>query len=88
MSKMQLKLGSKLSEVKARFFQIIGFDIMFDEKGQGYVLEINSGPSLSIYHKDEISEKKVVSDLDLHVKQTVVEEAIQISSQSAEVIVY
>ena len=60
---------------------MVGFDIMFDVNKEAWVLEINAAPSLSVSAKDPVSEKKTVSELDLHVKQAVVSEAIHIAAQ-------
>ncbi len=53
---------------------------MFDDKNEAWVLEINSGPSLGIHGKDELTDKKKIQELDLHVKKAVVEDAIRIAS--------
>ena len=32
-------------------FHVLGCDVMFDERGKAYLLEVNANPSLSIGHK-------------------------------------
>ena len=40
-------------EVKGKPFQILGFDLLIDQKLKAWILEINDHPSLNIYFEKE-----------------------------------
>jgi len=54
---------------------------MFDSNLKPWLLEINGNPSLNMEHKIEKG-KKVVSPVDLYIKEKVVEGAIEIVMMS------
>ena len=68
---------------KADCFQIIGVDIMFDEKCRPWLLEINGNPSLNQDHKldpDNPDSETVVSPIDKLIKGAVLEGTVEIVS--------
>jgi len=72
------KTGSKNNN---RFFQILGFDIMFDTDLAPWLFEVNSYPSMDIfYEKDNLdgTVEKASSAVDEMVKGTVFSEAAKI----------
>jgi len=62
-------------------FQLFGFDILLDENLDGWLLEINAAPALSITHEKilENTEKLFeISAVDLFVKSQIIEDSLQI----------
>ena len=69
-------------------FQILGFDIMFDENLKAWLLELNSYPSLSMYSEIDTPTGeyvKTVSELDKYVKFIVIQDAIKLARKSSKV---
>lgn len=47
----------------SRFSQLVGFDVMFDDHGKAWLLEVNNSPSLRVdYPVDEEVKSRVMSD--------------------------
>lgn len=62
-------------------FHILGFDMLLDDQGTPYLLEVNSSPSLDINYEIEIRPgvtETHLSELDYYVKRSVVEDAINL----------
>ncbi|CAI2365616.1 unnamed protein product [Moneuplotes crassus] len=71
----------KSVEHNKKFYQILGFDIMFDDEFNGWLFEVNSYPSMDIfYHKDKSdgTYDKEKSEIDERVKSTIFAEAARI----------
>lgn len=73
-----------------KFYQILGFDIMFDEDFNAWLFEVNAYPSMDIfYHKDKSdgTYEKENSEIDEIIKSTIFEETakILISKQESQV---
>ena len=49
-------------------FHIIGLDVIMDEQGKPWILEINANPSLNIEAKSQKEKNDNISPIDLHVK--------------------
>lgn len=73
---------------KGNPFQILGIDVLVDEKGKAWVLEINDHPSLNIYFDKEFMNnvKKPSEDdicpVDLYVKSRLVTDVIDLCCKS------
>jgi tubulin polyglutamylase TTLL11 len=62
-------------------FHILGFDMLLDDQGTPYLLEVNSSPSLDINYEIEIRPgvtETHLSELDYYVKRSVVEDAVNL----------
>lgn len=62
-------------------FQIIGIDIMLDEDCNAWLMEINANPSMNMYlEKQNIygGKEKILSELDKHLKTTILQDAFHI----------
>jgi hypothetical protein len=73
-----------------KFFQILGFDIMFDEDLNAWLFEVNSHPSLNICHNAYSSDGTEIeepSEVDERVKGTIFAETVKIliSKQKSDV---
>ena len=67
-------------------FNILGFDLIIDEKLKVWVLEVNDHPSLDIYFKKEFMggpkpTEEDICPVDFYVKSRVVRDAVAIASQ-------
>ena len=74
-----------------RTFQIIGFDIMFDETGIPWLLELNSNPSLNIFLEiDKLpgDTLKEISEIDKYVKMKAAQDAISLVKKKYNVNIY
>mmetsp|Transcript_23464 Transcript_23464/g.20841 ORF Transcript_23464/g.20841 Transcript_23464/m.20841 type:complete len:215 (-) Transcript_23464:21-665(-) len=74
---------TKMKEVKHnnKFYQILGFDIMFDEHFNPWLFEVNAYPSMDIfYHKDKAdgTYEKEGSQVDETVKSAIFVEAAKL----------
>ncbi|KAL4508036.1 hypothetical protein ABPG72_021409 [Tetrahymena utriculariae] len=72
---------------QAKRFHVLGFDILLDDKGKPWFLEVNANPSFNIEHEvyQPDGKKKVEqSPLDKYVKCRVVEDAIFIVNKKIE----
>jgi len=70
--------------LEGKYFQILGFDILVNEALDCYLLEINDHPSLDIYLEKDFmggGGPKTLSKIDLHVKKTVLKDAIKVSKK-------
>ncbi len=79
-----LAVASNNKQLEGKFFQVLGFDILADENLDCYLLEINDHPSLDIYlEKDFMGGglPKSLSKIDLHVKKTVIQDAIKVAKK-------
>lgn len=70
-------------EEDGKCFHIIGVDVIYDEKLRPWLLELNSGPSLSIeFDPEDYLETKrkepLISPIDLHVKSAIVKDAVKL----------
>ncbi|XP_053992585.1 uncharacterized protein LOC128883830 isoform X2 [Hylaeus volcanicus] len=61
---------------RQRCFQIVGFDILLDDTGRAWLLEVNSNPSLRTTFDDSDG----VSRIDHYIKYPLVKEALHIVS--------
>lgn len=64
-------------------FQILGFDLLFDDKLKVYLLEVNSHPSLAIDFDEPVPDKpgltkSILSQVDIDIKLPVVQNAFQL----------
>lgn len=63
-------------------FHIFGIDILFDQQGKGWLMEINASPSMNMYtvnnSEDDEEAKVVLSKLDQQVKTLAISDAIKI----------
>ncbi len=75
------------SAVKAnRVFQIFGFDILFDDKLNAWLLEINANPSMNMNYevdKSDGSKLSLLSPIDQYVKQRVITDTIKVMKSKA-----
>ena len=65
----------------AKCFQIIGIDILLDERLKPWLLEINGNPSMNIEHSidpENPESEKEVSPVDIFIKEKVMEGALEI----------
>lgn len=70
-------------------FQVLGFDLMLDQKLKAWLLEVNAGPSLNIcFQTEEISatgrkvktqEQGEIDPVDLYVKKRVVGDMVNLA---------
>ena len=62
---------------------MFGFDILLDKDLKAWILEINDHPSFNILYEKEFMGTKageeIVSNVDLHVKQTVMTDALKLT---------
>lgn len=69
-----------------KVFQIFGFDILLDRDLKAWILEINDHPSLNIMYTKEFmwakKEDETLSYVDLHVKKTVMVDALKLVLKS------
>ncbi len=80
---------NNLKPLNGKFFQILGFDLLIDQNLEAHLLEINDHPSLNIFlEKDYMGGGmgKSLSQVDLYVKQTIVEDAIKLVKKSTQTI--
>lgn len=66
---------------QGKCFHALGFDILLDEKGKPWLLEINANPSFSIDHEVYYSNGKTETEpspLDKYIKAKVVGDSIRI----------
>jgi hypothetical protein len=82
--------GFKDTKHSSRFYQILGFDIMFDSDFNAWLFEVNAYPSMDIfYHKDmaDGTYNKDKSEIDERVKSKVFYESakIIISKQESDI---
>ena len=68
-------------------FQILGFDLIVDNKLKAWILEVNDHPSLNIYFDKEFMSHRVMTEddvcpLDLYVKSRVVLDTIKLAKSS------
>ena len=64
-----------------KFYQILGFDIMFDENFNAWLFEVNALPSMNIFHhvdKADGTSEKEESEVDETIKTTIFKEAAAI----------
>ncbi len=64
-----------------RCFQILGFDVMIDQRSRAWLLEVNANPSMNMYIDRELPNgdlERVLSDVDRFIKGSVASDAIQI----------
>lgn len=80
-------LTNKL-ELGGKPFEVLGFDVLIDEKLKPWVVEINHNPSLSIYFDDEagMQHKRYtdedINQTDLYVNARVVGDTIKLAKKS------
>lgn len=84
----QVKSLNNAKPIDGTPFQVLGFDLLIDENLKAWILEVNDHPSMNIYfQKDEYSlqgkkqtepDDQDLCEVDLHVKSTVVTDAINI----------
>ncbi|CAD8087330.1 unnamed protein product [Paramecium sonneborni] len=82
----KLVFQKKVGEVK-QCFQILGIDILLNEKGKPWLLEVNSNPSFQIEHEVFAANGKSVfeeSYIDSYVKELVMGDAIKLAMISKE----
>ena len=77
--------------VKGKPFQILGFDLLIDEKLKAWILEINDHPSLNIYFdKEYMSVKKMeesdICQVDLYVKAGLVTDVVKLAKKRLETV--
>lgn len=66
-----------------RCFQILGLDILVDENLQCWLMEVNANPSLNVYNEKELGGgdiEQTLSEIDKHVKTTLVADTIKLVS--------
>jgi len=81
-----------VGEANKNVFHIFGIDILVDENGWAWLLEINASPSLNMYvtkqtedtidddlEESKTSSTKVLSKLDKDVKVRLIQDAIKIA---------
>jgi hypothetical protein len=88
---MQYRLGLLQKETKKKLkgkpFQILGLDVLIDDKMKAWVLEINHNPSLDIYFDTAFMQHNKnrtdadICPVDLHVKSRVVKDTIILASK-------
>ena len=64
-----------------KFYQILGFDIMFDEDFNAWLFEVNSFPSMDIFHHKDTADGtylKENSEVDEKVKGTILVESARV----------
>lgn len=74
-------------EIGGTPFQILGFDLLIDQKLKAWVLEINDHPSLNIYFDKEVLGKKIptdedISNVDMYVKTRLVADVVTLCRKS------
>ena len=75
-----------LGKDTGKCFQVLGFDVLIDEKMKPWLLEINANPSLSIDFEQDLPDGSFTSqpsEVDYYVKSKVVEDAILLVRKSA-----
>ena len=82
---MELKFlemtGYKSVKYNQKFYQILGFDIMFDDDLNAWLFEVNSYPSMDIYHHSDRSDGLFIreeSKIDQKIKSKIFTEAARI----------
>ena len=79
-------------ELGGRPFEVLGFDVLIDEKGKPWVVEVNHNPSLSIYFDDEagMQHKRYteadINQTDLYVNARVVTDTIKLAKKTRDAI--
>jgi hypothetical protein len=74
-------LGKFKHSLNQKYFQILGYDIMYDEKLQPWVFEINSYPSMNIMSEKDCADGKIIrerSEIDERIKGRVCLDACKI----------
>ena len=62
-------------------FHLLGFDIMFDKEGKGWLLEVNSNPSLNINLETGFMDSKEseFSPIDAEIKLPLITHSIRLA---------
>jgi len=68
-------------------FQILGLDLLIDEKLKAWILEVNDHPSLNIYFDTTFMQAKKMDDsdicqVDLYVKSLLVKDTISLAKKT------
>lgn len=66
---------------KSRSFQILGLDILLDDKLQVWLMEVNANPSLNVYTDTLLSNGDIeqnLSELDKYVKTNLVSDTLRL----------